>query len=402
MTMSNVWSRLPPTTRQAAESAEFGRRSAPWLLGLSLSLALAPPAVAAKPDAAFHLRFQGAPIPGTDLRLELDGGLDGGLSVRRQKVHARVPVDLPYPEFLTGVSAKATPTTVTVTAEANCEGAQTFTLSRARLEALLENAAARSLARARQWDAAAAGFSRAWAADPTLSEAAINLAVAQVHAQRPTDAVATLARAAEHDPVWVAWRLAADPELSPLAAAPPLARLYGAPARHPSRRALDGKHVAFSPSRGLFAWNLSPANSMSDDDTPSDELRIVDLATGALQARLPYSHVRRGADAAARTLAALGFTELVETRDLDADFGAIGLKVTFDIDQGTARVSRGGRALGTARFKKPKGATTPPWVDPWAASIPGAVIVGASANIGDGCGAWVYGQALRVLVPTTR
>ncbi len=200
----------------------------------------------------------------------------------------------------------------------------------------------------------------------------------------------------------MAWRLAADPELSPLAAAPPLVRLYGAAARPPSHRALDGKHVAFSPSRGLFAWNLSPGNSMSDDDAANDELRIVDLASGALQARLPYSHLPRGADAAARTLVALGFTELAETRALDAAFGGSGLKVTFDVDQGTARVSRGGRPIGTARFKKPKGATTPAWLDPWAASIPGAVIVGAAANIGDGCGAWVYGQVLRVLVPATR
>jgi Tetratricopeptide repeat len=374
------------------------RTPAPWLVGLALVLAR----TAAKAEAPFHLKFQGAAIPGTDLRLELDGGLDGGLSVRRQKVRARVPVDLPYPEFLIGVSAKATPTTVTVKAEANCEGPQTFALSRARLEALLENAAARSLARAKQWDGAAAGFSRALAADPTLSEAATNLAVAQVHARRPTDAVATLARAAEHDPIWVAWRLAADTDLAPLVAAPPLAKLYGAPARHSSHRALDGKHVTFSPSRGLFAWNLSPGNMMSDNDAANDELRIVDLASGALQARLPYSHVRRGADAAARTLAALGFTELAETRDLDADFGGIGLKVTFDVDQGSARVSRDGRVIGSAQFKKPKGATTPAWVDPWAASIPGAVIVGASANIGDGCGAWVYGDVRRVLVPGER
>jgi hypothetical protein len=363
-------------------------------------LELAP--TAAKAEAPFHLRFEGAAIPGTDLRLELDGSYDGGLSVRRGKVRARVPVDLPYPEFLTGVSAKATPTTVTVKADANCEGPLTFTLSRARLEALLESAAARSLARARQWDGAAAGFSRALAADPTLSEAATNLALAQVHAQRPTDAVATLARAAEHDPIWVAWRLAADPGLSPLVAAPPLAKLYGVPASHPSHRALDGKHVAFSPSRGLFAWNLSPANMMSDDDAPNDELRFVDLATGDLKVRLPYSHVRRGADAAARTLAALGFTKVVETRTLDASFGGIGVEVTFDVDQGAARVSRGGRVIGSAQFKKPKGATTPAWVDPWAAAIPGGVIVGAAANIGDGCGAWIYPHVLRILVPGTR
>ncbi len=146
---------------------------------------------AAKAEAPFHLRFEGAAIPGTDLRLELDGSYDGGLSVRRGKVRARVPVDLPYPEFLTGVSATATPTTVTMKAEANCEGPQTLTLSRAGLEALLESAAARSLARAKQWEGAAAGFSRALAADPTLSEAATNLAVAQVPAGRATDAVAT-------------------------------------------------------------------------------------------------------------------------------------------------------------------------------------------------------------------
>ena len=375
----------------------IGRHSAPWLVGLAL--VLAPPA--AKAEAPFHLRFQAAAIPGTDLRLELDGGLDGGLSVKRGKVRARVPVDLPYPEFLTGVSAKATPTTVTVQAEANCEGPQTFTLSRARLEALLENAAARSLTRAQQWDGAAAGFSRALAADPTLSEAATNLAVAQVHAQRPTDAVATLARAAEHDPIWVAWRLAAAPDLSPLAAAPPLAKLYGAPANHPSHRALDGKHVAFSPSRGLFAWRLSPDNSMSEV-AGDDELRIVDLVSGVEKARLPYSHVRRGADAAARTLAALGFAEVVEARALDAGGGGIGVEVTFDVEAGTARVARGGRVLGSARFKKRKGATTPAWVDPWAAAIPGAVIVGASANIGDGCGAWVYGDVRRILVPGGR
>jgi hypothetical protein len=71
-----------------------------------LALVLAPAAVAAKDGSAFRLRFEGAAIPGTDLRL------------------------------------------VTVKAEANCEGPQTFTLSRARLEALLESAAARSLARA--------------------------------------------------------------------------------------------------------------------------------------------------------------------------------------------------------------------------------------------------------------
>ena len=81
---------------------------------------------------------------------------------------------------------------------------------------------------------------------------------------------------------------------------------------------------------------------------------------------------------------------------------AIGLKVTFDVDQGTARVSRGGRTIGSARFKKPKGATTPAWVDPWTAAIPGAVIVGASANIGDGCGAWIYGDVRRILVPAGR
>ena len=103
MRVSDLWSSLPPTSRPPAKSAEFGRRSAPWLVGLALVLA----PTAAKAEAPFHLRFEGAAIPGTDLRLELDGGLDGGLSVRRQKVRARVPVDLPYPEFLIGVSAKA-------------------------------------------------------------------------------------------------------------------------------------------------------------------------------------------------------------------------------------------------------------------------------------------------------
>jgi hypothetical protein len=375
------------------------RTPAPWVVGLTLVLA----PTAAKAEAPFHLKFQGAPIPGTDLRLELDGSYDGGLSVRRGKVRARVPVDLPYPEFLTGVSATATPTTVTVKAESNCEGPQTFTLARARLEALLENAAAQSLARAKQWEGAAAGFSRALAADPTLSEAATNLAVAQVHARRGTDAAATLARAAEHDPIWVAWRLAADPDLTALAAAPALVKIYGTPVSHSSHRALDGKHVAFSPSRGLFAWRLTRVNAMSEGDDGDEEVRIVDVVSGAVAGRLAYRHVRRGADAAARTLGALGFTEVVETRELDAGVGVgvgkIGVEVTFDVEAGTARVSRGGRVIGSARFKKARGSTTPAWVGAWAAAIPGAVVVGAGANIGDGCGAWGYDEVVRVLVP---
>jgi hypothetical protein len=133
-----------------------------------------------------------------------------------------------------------------------------------------------------------------------------------------------------------------------------------------------------------------------------EELCIVDVVSGAVEARLPYSHVRRGADAAVRTLAALGITELAETRTLDPDFrGTIGsdVKVTFDPDRGTARVSRGGRVIGSVRFKKAKGAAAPAWVDAWAAVIPGAVIIGAGANIGDGCGAWEYDEVRRILVP---
>ncbi len=96
MTMSNVWPCWPPTKAdRLLNPLNSDAVRLPGLVGLALVLVLM--VVAAKPDAAVHLRFQGAPIPGTELRLELDGALDGGLSVRRQKVRARVEVDLPNP-----------------------------------------------------------------------------------------------------------------------------------------------------------------------------------------------------------------------------------------------------------------------------------------------------------------
>jgi len=63
------------------------------------------------------------------------------LLVRREAVRAPLPLDLPYPDLLLDVTvdgAAGTPTSTTGRVHASCLGLRTVTITRARLEALLE------------------------------------------------------------------------------------------------------------------------------------------------------------------------------------------------------------------------------------------------------------------------
>jgi len=377
-----------------------------WIVVLGLALAPAAAAAARR-----------APVPGTDLVLTLDRG--GQLWVGRGNVRARVsvdtdlPLDLPYPDFFLEVAATSTPPAVTVRLEASCLGWQTRAIAPARLEALLENAAAEALFRAKRWDEAAAGFTRARARDPALLEASTNLAAAQARGGHAPEAIATLAAAAARDPIWATWRLAADPDLASLAAAPALAELHGTPAGAPPR-ALDGRQVAFSPGRGLYAWRRSLVNGMCDeDDCRTDQLWIADAATATVRARLDYGRGRAGAAAIGRTLDALGFTVRAPIRRLGGNDGAdpdqssaVAFReqgLTVSLAGSVARLTRDKQVIAQVRFDKPKGTEVPnadtSWTDPWAALIPGAVVVGAGVAIAEGCGAFEYDEVRLLLLP---
>ncbi len=140
----------------------------------------------------------------------------------------------------------------------------------------------------------------------------------------------------------------------------------------------------------------------------ADYLWIADVATATVRARLACGHGRAGAAAIGRTLDALGFTTRVPTRALHEHDGKS--NVIFR-DQGLevslagpiARLARAGRVVGEVRFDIPKDAEVPnaetSWVAPWAAPVPGAVIVGAGVAITEGCGAWEYDEVRRILLP---
>lgn len=348
-----------------------------------------------------------AAIPGTALTFEVDGR---DLLVRREAVHARIPLDLPYPDLLLDVTvdgAAGTATSTTARVHANCLGLQTVTIRRARLEALLENAPAMQPFREKRWEPASAGFSRAWRLDPELSESATHLAAAQARGGHASEAVATLVSAAEHDPVWVAWRLASDPDLARVAGAPELAALIQRPPQAATLRALEKKQVAYSSARGLFAWRRRVGNSMTEESS-DDEVWIASATTGAVVARLTFRPGPRGRAASGevavdRTLAALGFQVGVVTPvtlladdagKLRGSFRATHLRLV--VDGGIISLSRDGRAIGKARFPRPPGADGPPPAqsDAWAAQLPAAVRLGADVAIGDGCGGWSYDDVL--------
>jgi hypothetical protein len=128
------------------------------------------------------------------------------------------------------------------------------------------------------------------------------------------------------------------------------------------------------------------------------ELRVVDVATGRLLARLPYrDDDAKGVD---RALADLGFeVEKIRSRDLSAptrtqepEMRGTVEEIRVVVKGGRVRVSAAGRPVGESRIGSS-------FTSGWAAKVRGGVLVGAAVNIGDGCGAWVYDDV--VWIPLT-
>jgi hypothetical protein len=336
-------------------------------------------------------------VPGTDLAIRVRMG---DLLITRGKVRAALPLELAYPDEVLDAKMRADDATVTVVVETNCQGRRTVSFTRAALQARIENAAAMTLKGRKRWSDAADGFARALKLDPALREAAANLAVAQVHAGESGTAVATLAAAGARDPIWVAWRLAADPDLAPLASAPALASLSPHKPAHSVLAAIAKTNVAYSPERRLVAWEHLVDSAMSDYSFT--ELWIADATTGIVSARLRHGDGRRDRAAVDATLGALGFdtAEVISSVDEDDDndgdqrtrLPKSGVTVVFKRE--TVRLLRKHRPVAEGHF-----AAVPNDMDRhtdhlWAAHIPGAVLVGHNVNIGDGCGAWGYGDVL--------
>jgi hypothetical protein len=352
----------------------------------ALGLFAAPAAVPAAAPAATNLRFETK---------------DGTLYVRRGKARAAIDVEDAhpdmYPDLALGVTAKADGTSWTLKVDTNCQGKKTLRFSTLALEAQLEGAAASALARRKQWDAAATGFARAVALDPSTAKAATDLAIAQLRGGHRPEAIATLVASAPRDRVWVVARVAIDRQLAPVASAPELRALAARTPGHATLAKLRKAGVAFSVDGGLVAWDRILGNAMTEGPEPM-ELRVVDVATGRLLARLPYrDRDEKGVDSA---LADLGFElEKVRSRDLstptqtkEPDMRGTVEDIRVVVKGGRVRLSADGRPVGESRIGSP-------FTSGWAAKVRGGVLVGAAVNIGDGCGAWVYDDV--VWIPLT-
>jgi hypothetical protein len=258
----------------------------------------------------------------------------------------------------------------------------------AALEARLESAAAAALARRKQWDAAAAGYARAVAVDPSYGQAATDLAIAQLRGGHRPEAIATLVAAAARDRIWVVARAAIDRALAPIAAAPELRALAEKAPGHARLAKLGSQGIAFSQDGKLIAWVRDVQNMMSEEAQYA-ELRVGDAATGRLLARMRFRDAEnKGVD---RALADLGFeVEKVVAHDLDRpqkdkqpDLIGFVDDIRVTVQAGRIRLSAKGQPIAQAR--------TGPEVDGgWAGKVRGGMLVVASVNIGDGCGAWAY------------
>lgn len=342
-------------------------------------------------------------VPGTDLALRVRRG---DLLVTRGNVSASLPLELAYPDQVLGVKMRADDSTVTAVVETNCQGRRTVSFTRAALEARIENAAAMALKGQKKWSAAADGFARALKLDPALAEAATNLAAAQIGAGDAAAAVATLAAAGARDPSWVAWRLAADPDLASVTSAPALAPLSPRKPAHSLLAAMAKTNVAYSPERHLVAWEHQVDNAMSDETFA--ELWIADATTGIVSARLPHGGGRRDRAAVDAVLGALGFdtagvasTEIADDGDDDGDGRGRLPKsdVTVVFKRETVRLLRRRETVGQGRFPIVPNDQDHHTEHLWAARVPGAVLVGADVNIGDGCGAFGYNDVLWIRLP---
>jgi len=170
--------------------------------------------------------------------------------------------------------------------DSTCVGSNRYSWTFAHLDARLANASAFALHRKKNYKAAAVGFAKAVAADPTWKLAAYNLASAHTLLGNQDAALAALAPWIAAEPVTTYVQVTADPELRPLLARPELQQLRAA---KPGAIKLTAKEleagVAYSADRSLIAVLHSEHSWGSSAHERT--LEILELATGKLVATTP-------------------------------------------------------------------------------------------------------------------
>jgi hypothetical protein len=270
-----------------------------------------------------------------------------------------------------------------VTIADNCGAAHALHLTRAGLEARLANSAALALHRRGSWGAAADGFARALALDPTFDWAATNLASAQVQLGKRDEAARTVTGFMAKSRAAIYARLLSDPQLAPLLDHPSVAAMRAQPAGTARLRLGDndvrlaGGPFAISMQQGLIAavhseasWGIckSLAELVVLDFSGAEQLRMPLYAMDETTddepkdcpiARRALPRVRARVAAAQRLLVDLGFTPAdgqggAEKGVVSSGAGSGAARASFPkgklglvLGRSAARVLRGDRELGT-------------------------------------------------------
>jgi hypothetical protein len=200
----------------------------------------------------------------------------------------------------------------------------TVTVPLDTLRARLAVAEGTQLLQRRRWDEAARAFDRAIALAPSFEDAYVQRAAARLALHQTAAAVASVAPIAARDPVWLYWKVMADPALAGLRKLPVLTQLeagtpgsFDASSRglycDPSRRQLGcAMGVAEEPS-GRFVvafaeWIPSELSGMEY----FTGLEVIDRRLGRVIATIPFDSRENnghseGFLAAQKMLRALGF-----------------------------------------------------------------------------------------------
>jgi hypothetical protein len=332
---------------------------------------------------------QRARIPHTDLIVALDGG---GVVVTGADGTASLDLIEPWPDLHMGIDAGAEGDKVTITVDTNCSGGAYIHTTVAMLHARIALHRAAIALGKQAWADAIAAADQSLALAPTLTDAALLKARAQVGSGAPADATATLVALAAQHRALVVWQVATDPVFAPLGAAPALAGLAAATPGHVTARAFAKHPFVGGRELAVYGYATELTNSMSGEADPPG-FRLVEADTGLV--------IADGAPAAAaleRGLAALGMAggpaialePVGNTGKARGLFPGTRLAVIGHNDH--VRVLTGNHVFGEARLAFDLGRTQ-------AVRVPSGVIVHTPVNIGDGCGGWNYEDVAFIPLP---
>jgi hypothetical protein len=200
------------------------------------------------------------------------------------RAHRKAPLDI----GATPCCVKTDKDRVSITVQTDCNGETTITFTFDQLEARLVDADARALEARGEHAKAADGFARAARLDPTWGVPAFEVATVLANKGDLTGGAAAIAPWLAARPVQTYARIALDTRLSPLLAAPELAKLRAA--HRGSAKIVGGRlagRAGYSPDLGLAAVEVEQSDGMSCEVRVAIEL--IDVHTGKVLADLSLS-----------------------------------------------------------------------------------------------------------------